>query len=242
MHSPEQSIAKQVTDARQDRSQFQSGLTAEAGLLSLMPAPDTQSRDYRNCVVNGVEIGPDGKPVIPDDQKGFGLRDQTALASLFFCSPLMLLGMGAAMSTYEGFNSHRTEQLLARGRFTRGSGNLYAPGYSKDAREKADEKFNHLVSRRPMSSYSEAGFGVKAAEKKVARDKIAFSQSRVAHAETRFRDKQAKDMLTARRIVKEKTRLEADIERVKQTQNYSLVCQLSSRMEMLDKTLKRMGM
>lgn len=272
MRSPEVSNERQLSDARGDRSAFQSSLNSEAGLLSLACLGDGAMAGMGNgsaigngAIGNGAMAGMGngalsalegkasaGKPLTTSErelldqmkQEKITLRDQMSFTSIAFCSPLMLFGMGAAMAAFDEFGGNKTIKSQPGGRFTRGGAAAFAPGYSKFAHEEADKAFDRMVSRTNVSSLTDVGtMRARKEPKRQTRKETSYSQSGagVYYAETRFRQKQAQEMLEARKLVKAKTRLEEEREKVLRAQNFSLSCQLSSRMELLDKTLKRLG-
>lgn len=94
-----------IRDGRLDKA-CSSALVYEAHALSMQSQfhKIDSKHDPRN---------PGGKPVDGDFNSavGFGKRDQMALASLVFCNPLMMLGMGAALGVSDTIRMNREQAL-----------------------------------------------------------------------------------------------------------------------------------
>lgn len=168
-----------------------------------------------------------------------------AVASNYFAlaCPILPIGLLAAFmfldkldSLYEG-NRFAHEDLESRRR-----ADLTRAMYVSAMREKLEieKKKKGLGDPPPLQSEPpKAGAEVKAARKRKEQQTMVSSKSDEGFKGQMFfgRGNQGE----VGRAVKQKMRLEEHLEKVNKEQDYSAVCRLSSRIELLDKALKRMG-
>jgi hypothetical protein len=162
-------------------------------------------------------------------------RTQMTLGSLLFCSPLMMFGMGAAFS----FMDHITGKGGVDQMRAKLDGSKKAPtikGYSPEMAKLAaltiyqDSRFSGL------NNLSELG-ALRAKEEADKRKKRLEPFKRV----TPYKVSMGQDSLTTSKMIKEKRRIENEIEKLQGRASLAEVSRLHSQLEVLDKALNRLG-
>ncbi len=177
-----------------------------------------------------------------EEARAFSARTEMSLTSIAFCSPLMLFGMGAAMSIFDNFaGGKRNPTLLEARRKSQQQMEL-----SEYARLEADKKFNEMVERNNLTNKSSVSdvhatkFGqpVKGVERKEEKPRV----NRFVAAENPPMPAARKnDSLEVKKLWKERQRLLEHLERVRGQGSLALVSKLVSQLETLDRSLKRLG-
>jgi len=187
-----------------------------------------------------------------EEARAFSARTEMSLTSIAFCSPLMLFGMGAAMSIFDNFAGNKKNPALLEAR----KKSQQQMELSEYARHQADKKFNEMVERNKLSNspnisdasakkQTESGSddsSEKAAGK--AREKAEkarvnrFIEAEAAQAQASSRKN---DSLEVKKLWKERQRLLDNLERVRGQGSLALVSKLVSQLETLDRSLKRLG-
>lgn len=177
-----------------------------------------------------------------EEARAFSSRTEMSLASIAFCSPLMLFGMGAAMSIFDNFAGGRKNLALLDAR-RKNQQNMELSEY---ARLEADKKFNEMVERNNLINKSSVtdvnatkfGQAMKGTERKEEKPRV----NRFVAAEAPPMPAARKnDSLEVKKLWKERQRLLEHLERVRGQGSLALVSKLVSQLETLDRSLKRLG-
>lgn len=186
-----------------------------------------------------------------EEARAFSARTEMSLTSIAFCSPLMLFGMGAAMSIFDNFAGNKKNPALLEAR----KKNQQQMELSEYARRQADKKFNEMMERNNLSgppsqsdnaskAMNEAADASsrKAAEKAKQEAEKArvnrFIEAQAAESQVLSRKS---DSLEVKKLWKERQRLLENLERVRGQGSLALVSKLVSQLETLDRSLKRLG-
>ncbi|HNB21357.1 MAG TPA: hypothetical protein PKZ32_03010 [Candidatus Melainabacteria bacterium] len=186
-----------------------------------------------------------------EEARAFSARTEMSLTSIAFCSPLMLFGMGAAMSIFDNFAGNKKNPALLEAR----KKNQQQMELSEYARRQADKKFNEMMERNSLSrlpAQSDNGSKAlnesadagsrKAAEKAKEKAEKArvnrFIEAQAAESQMLSRKN---DSLEVKKLWKERQRLLENLERVRGQGSLALVSKLVSQLETLDRSLKRLG-
>ena len=186
-----------------------------------------------------------------EEARAFSARSELSLTSIAFCSPLMLFGMGAAMSIFDNFSGNKKNPALLEAR----KKNQQQMELSEYARKQADKKFNEMVERNnltnlpnvsdstkklaePTGDDSSEKSALKAKEKAEKERVNRFVEAEAANAQAISR---RNDSLEVKKLWKERQRLLENLERVRGQGSLALVSKLVSQLETLDRSLKRLG-
>ena len=93
---------KSARDGNQDRQACSAAFLSEVNSMSFSRSGQMQGKDDHS---GRNDRAVSAKSADIHDAAGMGQRDKFALASIAFCSPLMLLGLGAALSIADNFRS-----------------------------------------------------------------------------------------------------------------------------------------
>ena len=176
-----------------------------------------------------------------EEARAFSSRTEMSLTSIAFCSPLMLFGMGAAMSIFDNFSGKsRNPALLEARRKSQQQMEL-----TEYACRQADKKFNEMVERNNLTNNSNLSnvtdvnatkFTSSKSERAEQKPKI----NRFIAAEPAVVARK-NDSLEVKKLWKERQRLLEHLERVRGQGSLALVSKLVSQLETLDRSLKRLG-
>lgn len=216
-----------IRDGRLDKA-CSSALVYEAHSLSI------QSQFHRADNKHDPK-NPNGKPVDGDFNSavGFGKRDQMALASLVFCNPLMMLGMGAALGVSDTIRMNREQALKEAPMRRLRQVALESRQVPKDERTLLSVPTDSLATRmnfRPESTSSR-------------KSKLEFKnrQENVLYpAEFRKPDPE-RSWVKASKLLKRKQQLVDQLAKCRGFLPLNLVSALAAKIELLDKELKKMG-
>lgn len=183
-----------------------------------------------------------------EEARAFSARTEMSLTSIAFCSPLMLFGMGAAMSIFDNFATKKNPALLEQRKK-----NARQQELSEYARVQADKKFKEMVEGKNLNNHSiqsnitdatkiSAENSEKRAEKAAKEEKEKNQRvNRFIQAEQAPAAIRKNDSLEVKKLWKERQRLLENLERVRGQGSLALVSKLVSQLETLDRSLKRLG-
>lgn len=178
-----------------------------------------------------------------EEARAFSSRTEMSLASIAFCSPLMLFGMGTAMSVFDSFSGNKKDVTMLNGRPVKKGEQQERPELSQYAREEADKKLKEMMERNDLLARQVEGKSLRPAESKRSEkaDKVEKpKKNRFIEAEAP-RPIRASDSLEIKKLWKERQKLVEHLERVRGQGSLALVSKLVSRLETLDRSLKRLG-
>lgn len=222
-----------IRDGRLDKA-CSSALVYESHLLSLQS--QFQSTDLKRDQKHDQKHdpkNPNGK--VEGDfnsAMGFGKRDQMALASLVFCNPLMMLGMGAALGVSDTIRMNR-EQALKEAPMRR-------------LRQVALERRDENKEQRTMLSVPTDSIATRMnfrPEAPARKSKLEFKnrQENVLYpAEFRKPDPE-RSWVKASKLLKRKQQLVDQLAKCRGFLPLNLVSALVAKIDLLDKELKKMG-
>jgi len=162
---------------------------------------------------------------------GFGKRDQMALASLVFCNPLMMLGMGAALGVSDTMRMNR-EQALKEGPVRR-------------LRQAAVER-QEVPKERTLLSMPTDNVATKMSfrpEITTRKSKLEFKnrQENVLYPSQWRQPDPEQSWVKASKLVKRKQQMMDQLAKCKGLLPLNIVSAILAKIEMLDKELKKMG-
>ncbi|MBX9951228.1 MAG: hypothetical protein K2Y39_18820 [Candidatus Obscuribacterales bacterium] len=187
-----------------------------------------------------------------EEARAFSSRTEMSLASIAFCSPLMLFGMGAAMSIFDNFAGNKKNPALLEAR----KKSQQQMELSEYARQQADKKFNEMVERNKLSSLpnvsddsarkqadleSQENAEKAAGKARQKAEKVRVNRFIEAEAAQAQASSRKNDSLEVKKLWKERQRLLDNLERVRGQGSLALVSKLVSQLETLDRSLKRLG-
>lgn len=178
-----------------------------------------------------------------EEARAFSARSEMSLASIAFCSPLMLFGMGTAMSVFDSFSGNKKDVVMLNGRPVKKGEQQERPELSQYAREEADKRLKEMMARNELLTRQTEGKSLKPSEIKRSEKTEKAEKPRV----NRFieaeapRPVRASDSLEIKKLWKERQKLVEHLERVRGQGSLALVSKLVSRLETLDRSLKRLG-
>jgi len=160
---------------------------------------------------------------------GMGQRDKFALASIAFCSPLMLLGLGAALSIADNFRS-----------FGKGADLKDRP--QRRVRQDVVEKADVPVKKTMLSM---APSEVPSLRTEARKSKLDYGNRKEnvlypSNGVWRQPDPERSWVKTSK-LVKRKLQLASQLEKFRGMMDLSMVSAIVSKIERLDKELKKMG-
>lgn len=169
-------------------------------------------------------------------------RDQIALASIMFGSPLMLFGMGATFAAYDECHAVNAAQNKLSGM----NGRRYIQAGKKFGHEKKAAAEIRTLSGKASLSMPVEGTAASAQSRKKADERFETmvrgeKQQAGAGARGEPLPRKAVDVIKASKLMKEKSFLTDQLEKMRGHESLSVVSSIVSRIEVLDKTLKRMG-
>lgn len=169
------------------------------------------------------------------DQAKSSERTQMTLGSLLFCSPLMMIGMGAAFSFMDHINGKGgVDQIRAKleGPKKPETIKAYSPEMTKLAaltiyQDTRFSAFNKVAGMSAMSIKDDADKSKKKLEqiKRVPPRKVSM----------------APDSITTSNMLKQKHRIENLLERIEGRASLAEISRLHSQLETLDRALSRLG-
>lgn len=162
---------------------------------------------------------------------GFGKRDQMALASLVFCNPLMMLGMGAALGISDTMRMNR-EQALKEAPLRR-----LRQAASVERREQPKERV--MLSMPTDSVAARMNFRPEPTRK----SKLEFKnrQENVLYPSQFRQPDPERSWVKAAKILKRKQQMMDQLEKCRGLLPLNLVSALLAKIDLLDKELKKMG-
>jgi hypothetical protein len=177
-----------------------------------------------------------------EEARAFSSRTEMSLTSIAFCSPLMLFGMGAAMSIFDNFAGKGKNPALLEAR----KKSAQQTELSEYARVQADKKFKEMMERNDLTKQSSISNvtdvnATKFSQKMERTEKTEKPKvNRFVAAETPVMVRK-NDSLEVKKLWKERQRLLEHLERVRGQGGLALVSKLVSQVETLDRSLKRLG-
>lgn len=177
-----------------------------------------------------------------EEARAFSSRTEMSLTSIAFCSPLMLIGMGAAMSIFDNFAGKGKNPALLEAR----KKSAQQQELSEYARVQADKKFKEMMERNDLTKQSNISNvtdvnATKFSSKMERTEKTEKPKvNRFVAAETPVVVRK-NDSLEVKKLWKERQRLLEHLERVRGQGGLALVSKLVSQLETLDRSLKRLG-
>lgn len=230
---------KNIRDGSPDKIACSSALVYEAHSLAVQTQflKADKKQDVQHDSKSGVTRGPDGKVIEGDFNSaiGFGKRDQMALASLAFCNPLMMLGMGAALGLSDNMRLDKEAALkeaplrrLRQGAIER---------QQDVTREKA------LPASAAENTAAVSRLNLRLAEKS-RKPKLEFQNRRenVLYPSQAWRQPdQEKSWVKASKLVKRKQQMMDQLAKCRGLLSLNIVSAILSKIELLDKELKKMG-
>ncbi|HEY9787268.1 MAG TPA: hypothetical protein V6D17_17895 [Candidatus Obscuribacterales bacterium] len=233
MHSMDMFSDRQNRDGGQDKVAGLN-LVDDASALTLVSMASSQIE--KDSSGTKSKLSADGT----EEKTGFSMRSEMSLTSIAMCSPLMLFGMGAMMAAFDEFSLHRDAKL---GNGTKNGVNARRTGFSKFAHEKADESFNKMVKKTSVSAITDGVPQFRVEPRKAVKPILGGRpQTTGLYGRETMLESKKKDVLAIKKIVKAKNELTDQVERLRGQQNLSKVANLVSRIEILDRSLKRMGL
>jgi hypothetical protein len=164
-----------------------------------------------------------------NDAAGMGQRDKLALASIAFCSPLMLLGIGAALGIADGFRSNKVGDLKDRP--------------LQRVPQSVIEKSSDAPLKKAMLSMSLSEMPSLRTEARKSKLEYGNRKENVlypANGLWRQADPE-RSWVKASKLVKRKQHLMVQLEKFRGMMELSLVSAIVAKIERLDKELKKMG-
>jgi hypothetical protein len=247
---------RQVRDTHSDQQASRSFFN-EVSSMSLLTmacqrpaepaAHDHQVRHTKLTDTHAKTADPHGK--VADDHKlhgGVEERDKVAFASIAFCSPLMLLGLGAAFAVMDDIHSSRQHKLDSD---LKNQIQWRKPD-ALDAQRVAALMFASRGLSSAIESFGNTNAGLSNIEtlrprsdssiKKTGRDRkpatmLSADRSMNAVSDTR------KSWTKTAKLVKEKQSLQDQLEKYRGQLSLQTVSAIVSRIEQLDKALKKLG-
>jgi hypothetical protein len=217
---------KSIRDGSPDKIACSSALVYEAHSLAIQSQfhkTDAKAQDVKH---------PHGEKAEDfNSAVGFGKRDQMALASLFFGSPLMMLGMGAALGVSDTMRMSK-EHALKEGHHSR--------RLRQVSLEKTDApKERTLLSMPTDNVAARMSFRPDASRKsglefKNRKENVLYpSQWRQPDPE--------KSWVKASKLVKRKQQMMDQLAKCRGLLQLNVVSAILSKIDLLDKELKKMG-
>lgn len=231
---------KSLRDGNHDKQACSAAFISEVQSIAFQRALQKHDKDDHTA---NIKLDKTGKPLSGDfnDATGMGQRDKMALASIAFCSPLMLLGMGAAMGIADEFRSMNKANALKDNpaHRLRQSAAAAEQGLKGLAREKSDAPIKKtMLSMEPRT-------GVPSLKTEARKSKLEFANRKEnvlypSNGSWRQSDGE-RSWVKASKLVKRKQHLMDQLEKFRGMLNLSLVSSIVSKIERLDKELKKMG-
>ncbi len=162
---------------------------------------------------------------------GFGKRDQMALASLVFCNPLMMLGMGAALGISDTIRMNR-EQALKEGPHRR---------LRQAAVERQEPPKERVMLSMPTDSVA-AKMNFRPEPTRKSKLEFKNRQDNVLYpSQFRQPDPAERSYVKVAKLVKRKQQMMDQLEKCRGMLPLNLVAAIHAKIDLLDKELKKMG-
>ncbi len=220
---------KSIRDGSPDKIACSSALVYEAHSLALQTQlQKSDAKAHKGQHLDGTKAADAGF----DSAVGFGKRDQMALASLAFCNPLMMLGMGAALGISDTMRMNK-EHALKEGPARR---------IRQGAIERADAPKERTMLSMPTDNVAaRMSFHPETTRK----SKLEFKnrQENVlypSHGSWRQPDPE-RSWVKASKLVKRKQQMMDQLAKCRGLLQLNVVSAILSKIERLDKELKKMG-
>ncbi len=184
------------------------------------------------------------------NQKHMASQDQMAFASILFCNPLMLLGMGATLAVIDQAHGAKTQKMSdnlhqkfdGKQANTRAAQNSYSSEISRKAMLIAQYTRpldgRELITQPGAKSIQDAAQQEESRRREIKRKKTEEVSNRAPIKLSMPADKYA---LNAKKLIKTKRLLEEHIEKVRGQASLEEMSRLYAQVEVLDKALKRMA-
>ena len=218
---------QQLRDTRSDQQATRS-LVQESFKLAMLGA-DTgklSPRDVRRLEQDLVK---------EQQSQGQGQRDKMAFASIAFCSPLMLLGMGATFAFMDDMQGNRINRIQSslrnRVQLTRNLRDVAADAAHREQKNKLSTAIEPLPRVLPEKKSEPA----EKSEKKKTMLSADISDARG----DRNVSKPVKNPMKVTKLLKEKQALVDYMEQMRGKLSLRSVSNLMARIEQLDKALKK---
>ncbi len=249
MHSLDgPSEKRQLKDTTLDKSAGEN-LSTEANAIAMAVLQDMQ-KNHKDLQKVDSKLYDKIHQFKIDERENEGQRDKMAFASIAFCGPLMLLGMGAAFSIMDQWRN-ATEQSLQK------------QEQKALQRPKAGSKFLHdqqtQITERLLQPDAQmlglAGLAAlgglensrrqSQADRKFA-DRLGRERFRAFRLSEETNMARApltpeKSWLKTNKLIKKKQKLVDMLEKMRGKESLSTVSALVTKIELLDKELKKMG-
>lgn len=255
-HQRELLLAARLKEERERINQLKQEQTKREQLNKTEKEPSvTDKKAGSNASKDAVKNAPKTPEQLAKDEeaRAFSARSELSLTSIAFCSPLMLFGMGAAMSIFDNFAGGKKNPAILEAR----KKNQQQMELSEYARRQADKKFNEMVERNNLtnptnlsnvSDTNNTKFKSNESEKiseKAAKaeqsEKVRVNRFMAAEAANAQAISRKNDSLEVKKLWKERQKLLENLERVRGQGSLALVSKLVSQLETLDRSLKRLG-
>lgn len=174
---------------------------------------------------------------------GFGKRDQMALASLAFCSPLMMFGMGAALGISDTVRMNREQDLkeMPVRRLRQAALERAAQEQAKESKEAKDLKERPVPTEATKDAVlSNMILRLEAPTKK---KKLEFKnrEQNVLYPSAWKQADPEKNWINASKLVKKKQQMMDQLAKCRGLLQLNVVSAILTRIDKLDKELKKMG-
>lgn len=209
-------MERSVRDTRSDQ-QASRNLLRESNSLSMSGMAGARSLQRHDQSQIKVQHAADN---------GMQQRDKMALASIAFCSPLMLLGMGATLAMMDNFKIKHDRDQDARNHLR-----------SRNGAESPREL--QIMPQSLQMSMDVTAFGAipERRTSSLRKDKPASLAVRVP----KFAPSEGKSWVKASKLVKDKQMLADHLEKTRGQLSLGVVSKIVSQIEKLDKALKSLG-
>jgi hypothetical protein len=217
---------KSIRDGSPDKIACSSALVYEAHSLAI------QSQFHKTDAKGQNVNHPHGEKTEDfNSAVGFGKRDQMALASLFFGSPLMMLGMGAALGVSDTMRMNK-EHALKEGHHSRRPRQV--------SLEKTDApKERTLLSMPTDNVAARMSFRPEASRK--SRLEFKNRKENVLYPSQWRQPDPEKSWVKASKLVKRKQQMIDQLAKCRGLLQLNVVSAILSKIDLLDKDLKKMG-
>lgn len=186
------------------------------------------------------------------NQKHMASQDQMAFASILFCNPLMLLGMGATFAMMDQSHGAKTAKLSQdlNQKFDGRQHNARAmqSGYASELSQKAAliAQCTGAMGTREIGKVSPLPGSAKANFEKEFQRRIELKKKQEADEQLKRRTSKAsmptdRYSMSTKKLMKTKRLIEDEIERVRGKASLEEVSKLYAQVEVLDKALKRLS-
>jgi hypothetical protein len=214
-----------IRDGSPDKVACSSALVYEAHSLALQV--QLHKTDAKHDPKN-----PNGKATDGDFNSavGFGKRDQMALASLVFCNPLMMLGMGAALGISDTMRMNR-EQALKEGPQRR----------LRQATEQRPEASKEKVMLSMPTDNMAAKMNFRPEPTRKSKLEFKNRQENVLYPSQFRQPDPERSWVKAAKILKRKQQMMDQLEKCRGMLPLNLVSAILAKIDLMDKELKKMG-